>query len=275
MSNTLLPVGLALSGGTAKAVVHVGVIKALTEAGIPIDHVAGTSGGSMVGVFYASGMPMPDLVKAANEISWSKLITIRLSRLGFVSSKRIEDFVKSVIGDVTFEELKTPCHVVATELEKGQKHVFSSGPVGPAVRASCSIPQIYLPVEIDGKYYVDGGFSEYLPANTLHEIERMFVIAVHLASEKSMYRRPKNYLQLAIHITGLVAKTNYIISREKADILIHPNMDGFGSFDFDTSEELIDIGYEMTKDLIPEIRRQWKRKSSKVHRILQRLSLRD
>jgi NTE family protein len=275
LSSSLLPVGLALSGGTAKAITHVGVIKALTEAGIPIHHVAGTSGGSIVGVFHASGMPMPDLEKVANELSWSKLITIRLSRLGFVSSKRIEDFVKDVIGDITFEQLKIPCHVVATDLESGHKHVFSSGPVAPAVRASCSIPQIYLPVEVDGKYYVDGGFSEYLPANTLHEIEHMFVIAVHLASEKSMYRRPKNYLQLAIHIAGLVAKTNYIISREKADVLIHPNMEGFSSFDFDTSEELIEVGYDMTRDLIPEIRRQWKRKSSKVHRILQRLSIRD
>jgi len=195
--------------------------------------------------------------------------------LGFVSSKRIEDFVKSVIGDVTFEELHTPCHVVATDLETGKKHVFNSGAVAPAVRASCSIPQIYLPVEIDGKYYVDGGFSEYLPAGTLHEIEHMFVIAVHLAQKKSMYRRPRNYLQLAIHIMGLVSKTNYMISREKADFLIHPHMDTFSSFDFDNSQELIDVGYETTRRVIPEIKRQWKRKSSKVHRILQRLSLRD
>jgi NTE family protein len=268
-------VGLALSGGTAKAIAHVGVIQALTEADIPIDHIAATSGGAIVGAFHASGMPMPDLVKIANEMNWSKLITIRLSRLGFVSSKRIEGFVKEVIGDVTFEELRIPCHVVATDLENGIKHVFSSGPVAPAVRASCSIPQIYLPVEIDGKYYVDGGFSEYLPANTLHEIEHMFVIAVNLAQEQSIYRRPKNYLQLAIHIMGLVAKTNYMISREKADVLIHPQMDTFSSFDFDTSEELIELGYQTAKSLIPEIKRQWRRKSSKVHRILQRLSLRE
>ena len=90
-----------------------------------------------------------------------------------------------------------------------------------------------------------------------------------------MYRRPRNYLQLAIHITGLVAKTNYVISRERADVLIHPHMDTFSSFDFDNSEELIDVGYQTTQSLIPEIKRQWKRKSSKVHRILQRLSLRD
>lgn len=275
MSNNLLPVGLALSGGTAKAITHVGVIQALTEADIPISHVAATSGGAVVGTFYASGMPMSSMLKTAHEMSWKKLISIRLSRLGFISSQRIEDFVKDVVGDITFEDLKIPCYVVATDLETGKKRIFDSGPVARAVRASCSIPQIFLPVEIDGNYYVDGGFSEYLPVGTLHEIDHMFVIAVHLAQERGIYRRPRNYLQLAIHIMGLVAKTNYIISREKADILIHPQMDPFSPFDFDTSEKLVEIGYETAKALIPEIKRKWKRKSSKIHQILQRLSLRE
>lgn len=266
--------GLALSGGTAKAIAHVGVIQALAEAKIPIDYIAATSGGSIVGTFYASGMPLSSILHIANNLSWSKLISIRLSRLGFVSSKRIEDFVKDIIGDITFDDLKIPCHVIATDLETGRKHVFNSGPVARAVRASCSIPQIFLPVEIDGHYYVDGGFSEYLPVGTLHEIEHMFVIGVHLAQDKGIYRRPRNYLQLAIHIMGLVAKTNYVISREKADVLIHPHMDPFSPFDFDTSEELIELGYQTTKDLIPKIQKRWKRKSSKVHQFLHKLSLR-
>lgn len=275
MSSNLLPVGLALSGGTAKAIAHVGVIKALTEAEIPIDHIAATSGGSIVGTFYASGMPMSSMLQIASEMSWTKLITIRLSRLGFISSKRIEDFVRDVLGDITFEELKIPCHVIATDLETGHKRVFDSGPVARAVRASCSIPQIFLPVEIDGNYYVDGGFCEYLPVGTLHDIDDMYVIASHLAHERAMYKRPRNYLQLAIHIMGLVAKINYQISREKADMLVHPAMDRFSPFDFDTSDKLIEIGYTTTKDLIPEIKRGWKRKSSRLHQILQRLALRE
>lgn len=271
----MLPIGLALSGGTAKAIAHVGVLKALSEAEIPIRRVAATSGGSIVAAFYASGMPMSSMLQIANEMSWSKLITIRLSRLGFISSKRIEDFVRDIIGDITFEELNMPCHVVATDLETGRKHVFNKGSVPRAVRASCSIPQIFLPVEVDGNYYVDGGFSEYLPVGTLQEIEPTFVIGSHLAQERGIYRRPRNYLQLAIHIMGLVAKTNYVVSREKADVLVHPHMDPFSPFDFDTSERMIDLGYETTKRLVPEILRKWKRKSSKVHQLLQKLSLRD
>jgi NTE family protein len=274
VSGNMLPVGLALSGGTAKAVTHIGVIKALTEENVPISQIAGTSGGAMVGAFYASGMPLASLIELSNNLSWGKLISIRLSRLGFISSKRIEDFVKGIIGDVTFEDLKMPLHVVATDLETGRKHVFNSGPVARAVRASCSIPQIFLPVEIDGCYYVDGGFAEYLPVGTLHEIDEMMVIGSHLAHTKGIYRRPRNYLQLAMHIMGLVAKTNYVISREHADVLIHPHMDDFSPFNFDTAQSMNDLGYRMTKEAMPEIRRVWKQKSSRWHKFVQRLSFR-
>ena len=272
MVGNMLPIGLALSGGTAKAVLHIGVIKALVEADIPIGYVSATSGGSIVGTFFASGMPMSSMVHVANNLSWGKLIALRLSRLGFVSSKRIEDWVKEVIGNVHFSELKKPCFIVATDLATGKKRVFSSGCVARAVRASCSIPQIFLPVEIDGHYYVDGGFSEYLPVETLLEQGDMFVIASHLAHHKSMYGRPRNYLQLAIHITGLVAKTNYVHSIEKADVLIHPDMDEFSSFDFDSSERLIEVGYETTRERIPEIKEKWRHKSSTFRRLLNKFS---
>jgi len=269
----MLPVGLALSGGTAKAVTHVGVIKALVEAEIPIDYIAATSGGSMVGTFYASGMPISSILQVANNLSWSKLISLRFSRLGFVSSKRIQEFVTDVIGNVHFQDLKVPCHVVATDLATGAKHVFHQGSVARAVRASCSIPQIFLPVEIDGIYYVDGGFSEYLPVETLREMQdEIFVIGSSLADERSIYRRPRNYLQLAMHVMGLIAKTNYRVSAPKADVLVHPNMENYSPFDFDTSEELIELGYNTTREMIPEIKDTWKQKSSRLRRMLHKLS---
>jgi len=101
-------VGLALSGGTAKSVCHVGVIKALAEANIPVDYVAGTSGGSLVGSLFASGMPLSTLESVATTMSWRKLITIKLTKLGFISSARIEEFVKDTIGDIPFDELGIP-----------------------------------------------------------------------------------------------------------------------------------------------------------------------
>lgn len=212
------------------------------------------------------------MLQTAIEMSWGRLISIRLSRLGIVSSRRIEDFVRSVIGDISFEDLKVPCHVVVTDLEDGKKRVVDTGPIAKVVRASCSIPQIFLPVEVDGRYYVDGGFCEYLPVETLQEIDDMFVIAVSLAQNKSIYRRPSNYIQLAIHIMGLIAKTNYVVSEKKADFVIHPDLDQYSAFDFDNAEEMIELGYETTKALIPEITRQWKQKSSRLHKLIHKIS---
>jgi len=247
-------IGLALSGGTAKSVAHVGVIKALSEAAIPVSYVAGTSGGSIVGSMLASGMPVSTMETVATTMSWRKLVSIRLTRMGFISSERIAEFVRDMLGDITFEDLNIPTAVVATDLVTGDKKVFQSGSLALAVRASCSIPQIYLPVEIDNQFYVDGGLSEYLPVQTALSLGADFVIASHLAPIDPTYRRPHNILQLVVQITGLIARKNYPISEKLASFVIHPNVDAYSSFDFDHSEEMIEIGYDTTRRLLPALR---------------------
>lgn len=247
-------IGLALSGGTAKSVTHVGVIKALSEAGIPIHVVAGTSGGSIVGSMLASGMPVSTMEAVASNMSWRKLVSIRLTRMGFISSERIEEFVRETLGDLTFEDLNLPTAVVATNLVTGDKKVFQSGPLALAVRASCSIPQIYLPVEIDNQYYVDGGLCEYLPVETALALGADFVIASHLAPVDPSYRRPQNILQLVVQITGLIARKNFPISERLASFIIHPNVDAYSSFDFDHAEEMIEIGYDTARRALPALR---------------------
>jgi len=247
-------VGLALSGGTAKSVTHVGVIKALVEAGIPISYIAGTSGGSIVGTMFASGMPISTMEAVATTMSWRKLVSIRLTRLGFISSQRIEEFVVETIGRLQFDDLNIPCGVVATNLLTGDKRIFRQGSVARAVRASCSIPQIYLPVEIDGEFFVDGGLSEYLPVETAQELGAGFVIASHLALVDPGNRRPHNILQLVVQVTGLMARKNFPVSEEKADFVIHPNVDAYSSFDFDHSAEMIEIGYDATKRVIADMK---------------------
>jgi len=263
-----LPVGLALSGGTAKAVAHVGVIKALLEENIEIDLIAGTSGGSIVAALYASGMPLTSIEELANDMSWRKLAGIKLSRLGFVSSEKIEEFMREIIGDVDFSDLHIPCYVVATNLLSGEKAVFSSGNVAVAVRASCSIPQIYLPVEIGDGYFVDGGLSEYLPVETLQEAEKCYVIGAQLARISPRYEPPRHILHLVMQITGLMARKNYESSAKKADFLVHPDIDGYSAFDFHSSEELIDIAYRLTRELIPKLKTDMEKKNGFWHRVM-------
>jgi NTE family protein len=259
--------GVALSGGTAKSVTHVGVIKALVESGIPISYVAGTSGGSIVGSMYASGMPISTMEVVATTMRWRKLVSIRLTRLGFISSERIEEFMIETIGRLKFADLTVPCGIVATNLVTGEKKVFRSGSVARAVRASCSIPQIYLPVEIDGEYYVDGGLSEYLPVETAREMGAEFVLASHLAPVDPSYRRPHNILQLIVQVTGLMARKNYPISEQKADFVIHPNVDAYSSFDFDHAAEMVEIGYDATRRALAHFKAKWEKAGTDVPKI--------
>ena len=259
--------GVALSGGTAKSVTHVGVIKALVEAGIPISYIAGTSGGSIVGSMYASGMPISTMESVATNMKWRKLVSIRLTRLGFISSQRIEDFVRETIGNVNFEDLAVPCGVVATNLVTGDRKVFRTGPLARAVRASCSIPPIYLPVEIDGDYYVDGGLSQYLPVETALEMGAEFVLASHLAPVDPTYRRPQNILQLVVQITGLMARKNFPISVAKSHFVVHPNVDAYSSFDFDHAAEMIEIGYDATRRVVADLRDRWEKAPAPADKI--------
>jgi NTE family protein len=166
----------------------------------------------------ASGMPVSTMETVATTMSWRKLVSIRLTRMGFISSERIAEFMREILGDLTFEELNLPTAAVATDLVTGEKRVFRTGPLAIAVRASCSIPQIYLPVEIDNQYYVDGGLSEYLPVQTAMELGADFVIASHLAPVDPTYRRPQNILQLVVQITGLIARKNYPVSERLAEL---------------------------------------------------------
>jgi len=267
----LPPLGLALSGGTAKSVAHVGVLKALAGAGVTVSYVTGTSGGSIVGTMFASGMPLSSLEAVATTMSWRKLVSIRLSRLGFISSERIEEFMKDAVGDITFDQLRIPCGVVATNLVTGDKRVFDSGPIAKVVRASCSIPQIYLPVEIDGQYYVDGGLAEYLPAESVIDLGCEFVVGSNLGPVDETYHRPHHILQLVVQITGLMARKNLVVSQNYVDVMIHPNLDAFSAFDFDSAKKMIEIAYDATMRSLDELQETWERKGGFRSRLLRRL----
>lgn len=245
-----LRVGLALSGGTAKSVLHVGVLRALAEAGIRVDYIAGTSGGSIVATAFAAGLTLAQMEDFATSMSWWKLARIKLSRLGFVSSKPIEDFMAATLPVQSFEELAIPCAVPVTDLVTGRKVVYTHGSIPRVVRASCSIPQIYQPVVIDDGHFVDGGLSEYLPVQSVRDLGDQFTIAVNLNQRREKYERPRNILALIMQITNMIARQNVAISVQHADFLIHPDIDRYSSFDFRSSQELVELGYFYTQQRI-------------------------
>ena len=263
-----LKIGLALSGGTARSVGHVGAIKAIEESDLNIDFIAGTSGGAIAATAYAAGRSLGEMEEVANALTWGKLASIKISRLGFVSSENIYDLmIEQFGGDIDFSDLKLPCSVLGTDLHTGLKHVFNSGSVAKAVQISCSLPHFFLPIEREEKMLIDGGLSEYLPIQTTREMGAQFVIGINLGSQTGDYNKPKHILQLFMQVNNLVAKQNMRRSVQYADFLVEPDLRSFSAFDFDNSEKLIELLYDLTKSQIDDIQKAYNDKNNLFNRV--------
>ena len=158
-------IGLALGGGFARGIAHVGVLRVLEEAGIPIRFVAGTSVGAMIGAAYCSGVTTDELEEMALRVRFKTFARWTLSRHGFATNQRMIGFLNGMLKAKTFEELHIPLAVTATELSTGEGVVFRSGPLVEPVRASCAYPGMFLPVNIGGRWLVDGMLAHAVPTH--------------------------------------------------------------------------------------------------------------
>jgi NTE family protein len=266
--------GLALSGGTARTIAHVGVLKALEEARVRVDCVAGTSGGAIVAVLLAAGLGAEEIGDLARRLKWKDLATVTLPRLGFLSSQRIGAFIEEAIGDIRFADLALPCAVVATQLGSGAMRVFTSGRVSLAVRASCSIPQIFSPCEVDGDLYIDGGIVEYLPVRALRELEPQVTLAVNLGAKRERARRPKHILQLIMQITTVVSRQNVVQSEALASFVVRPDLSRFHPFALDPADDMVAVGYEEMQRHMPDFMRLLRQESTWLGRVYRRMAAR-
>ena len=175
---------LALGGGAARGFAHIGVIKALESQGVSVDIVTGTSAGAVIGALYAGGLSGFQLQRLAMESKESQVIDFDvLGRGGWVKGELLERFVNTRLQGRTFDKLAKPLGVVATDLSNGQTVVMRSGNVGQAVRASASVPGVFIPPEIEGRFFVDGGVTMPLPVQAAREMQADFVIAVDIGEQ--------------------------------------------------------------------------------------------
>ncbi|MCA9726517.1 MAG: patatin-like phospholipase family protein [Candidatus Eisenbacteria bacterium] len=246
-------VGLALSGGAARSVAHIGVLKAFREAGIPIDALAGTSGGAVIAVLYASGLPIAELERVAVGLRRRDLGKITLSRMGIISIRPLESLLRSLIGEARLEELQPPTAIVATNLVRRARQVFRAGDAIQAVLASSAMPHIYRPVEVDGELYTDGSVVEYLPLSALRAYRPLVRVGVHLLPEE--YRsRPRHLGHVVASIVNIIQRANALVSQEEADVLVRPAVAPFSPFELVNGRELIEAGYLAAQRQIPRIR---------------------
>lgn len=176
--------GYALGGGAARGLFHIGVLSVLEEYGITPDIIAGTSIGSIIGAMYASGLKTSDLKQIACSIDWKQVVRLTdigvLPKGGLIQGRRIVSLLKSIIGDISFSQLKCNYAVVAADLYTGQQVVFTKGSLIEAIRASISIPGIFAPVHYEGCYLVDGGLVNVVPVSVCRDLGADFVIGVNV-----------------------------------------------------------------------------------------------
>lgn len=216
-------IALVLGSGGARGYAHIGVIRMLEAYHIQPQIVVGTSAGSFVGALYASGKNADELEKTALAMKSSDVRDISLSKQGFFNGKKIEDFVNLQVHQQPIERFPIHFAAVATELGTGKKVVFTQGDTGQAVRASCSIPNMFTPFSIGDKSYVDGGLVSPVPVETARELGADIVIAVDILAQ------PED--TATSNMWGLFSQTINIMAKElaskelaQADIVIQPNL---------------------------------------------------
>ena len=244
-------IGLALSGGVARGAVHVGVFSVLEREGIPIDFVAGTSAGALVGAAYCAGLTTSQLQKLTIQTGWRTLASLRPARQGMISFAKMEPWIIDLIGDVDIRDLAIPFAAVATDVDTGESVVLREGAVATAVRASCSVPGVIAPVRVQGRLLCDGGISDNLPIGVARQMGADYVIAVDLFMPGYM----KNFGPLGVGVLAietLVRKSGGGMTG--ADCLIQPELAGYSYLNFAKSKEFIEIGEAATEQALPQIR---------------------
>jgi len=285
-----LKFGLALGSGSARGLAHVGVIQVLEAYGIPIDIIAGTSIGSVVGSLYAAGASIDQLEEAALSMKKSTtlfLIDPTLPHSGLISGKKIEEMLNDLaLEDKTFDDLKIPFAAVATDVESGAEVILNQGKVIDAVRASISIPGIFTPVKYQNYYLVDGGVVDPVPVDVvqkmgadiiiavslakispyttvliinketggLEEVEKSSILQQKIAQVKSTFEGP-NIFEVIVQSIDIMEAKITDQSLEGADVVIVPfGIKDINLLDFDKAESVIKGGIMATLINIPEIK---------------------
>jgi len=230
-------VGLVLSAGSTRATAHVGVLQILEQAGFPIDAVAGTSMGAVIGAMYAAGRPVKRLWEVAanlNLASGSNMNSFRLIELmladKLLSSDNAERFTRSEIGGLRFDQLPIPFACVAMDIYTGEAILFHEGDVATAVRASMNLPGVFKPVEYRQRYLVDGGVVDYIPIDAARSLGAEWVLASITESDYHSARPTSvlGMLEQVIDIRGAVLSRE---QRQRAQFLIEPPVGDIGIYE--------------------------------------------
>ncbi len=250
-------IGLALSGGAARGIAHVGVLRALEENKIPIDAIVGASAGALIGGCYASGLSIDQLEEMARGFRWRHASRLAFSRLGLQTNAGLEKFLKKSLPITRFEDLKIPFGAMVTDLIKKESLVFrDTGDLPFAIRASCAVPALYTPVrDREGRFLIDGGILCNLPIRHTRELGADLVIAVDVNFDGvKFFSEPRTALGVMAHVFSGVERIVSNQERDTANVLIAPKIGHIRWDQTRRSPELVKLGYEAGLESIGEIK---------------------
>jgi NTE family protein len=247
-------VGVALGGGFARGLAHIGVLKVLEQEQIPIDFVAGTSVGSVIGAGYASGLSAKELEEIAGLVRFKDFSRWTFSRFGLFSNDKMAIFLGKILRCKTFEDLKIPLAIAATDIITGEPAVFTKGDLVLPVRASCAYPGMFLPVNIDGRLLVDGLLGHAVPAAPLREMGAERVISVHLAAHWLKPRGPRHVFDVIGQCFSIAQDRMCGPWKAASDVVLEPEIGEFGYDDFVRAPELIRAGEGAARIALPVIK---------------------
>ncbi|ENV34861.1 hypothetical protein F960_00826 [Acinetobacter gerneri DSM 14967 = CIP 107464 = MTCC 9824] len=216
-------VALVLGSGGARGYAHIGVIQVLEEYGIKPDFIVGTSAGSIVGSIYASGKNAEQLREIALDMKVGDVRNIKIAKKGFFDGDKVQDYINQQVENTPLQKLKIPMYVVATELKDGKRVVFNQGNTGQAVRASVSIPSMFIPAQIQGKEYVDGGLVSPVPVNVARDLGADIVIAVDILAQP-LYTETTNIWGLFNQNINIMQNKLAAEELKNADVVIQPDL---------------------------------------------------
>ncbi len=247
--------GLALGGGAARSMIHIGALQVLVAEGIRVSAIAGTSAGSIIGAAFAAGAHAEDLEKEAAALTWRSLARPAFSRRGLFALERLEALIRKIVPVARFEDLSIPLKVVATDLNTGERVVIDEGELVSALLASCAIPGVFLPVERGGRLLVDGGVSCNVPADLPRDMGAEVVLAVDATKGVLRLGGPLNLLQV-------ISQSVYLMSRQVtsqyvagAELVVAPQLAGVSWQDLGQASEIIETGRREMRRSMPELER--------------------
>ena len=248
-------IGLALGGGAARGFAHVGVIQVLEEAGIRPALVAGTSAGSLVAAFYASGKTGAQLQQVAETMEEATFAdwTLPIFSRGILRGDALAKYVHAQVGGRLIEDLPMPLGIVATDLNNGQGVLFQRGDTATAVRASSAVPAIFQPVRISGREYVDGGLVSPVPVRYARQMGADLVVAVDISSLPEG-NAAGDTLQILLQTFTIMGKSINGLELREADLVVRPALNGMAGSDFGARRRAIEAGRAAMQQLLPQLR---------------------